>query len=261
MAIIDEKPVKFFWSHLPSHKHVKEKPGVIKLKVPPKTHVWENTEEDGSSINNSPFYFRKVRGDFEATVKVSAKMDTWLDQCGILLEEARGIYSKVSLEYHEPPGDDDDDDGALRHYACCFVHPEEFQSERSTTPYPGQFHLGDPRYSHKLVDTVSGGISSHKILWLKLARLEGYIEANYSLDGKEWHKLKAARFSEAETLRIGIFGASPGGGEGFKCSFTNWEVVEDDDFSDADDMEEVDPKDSAAPSEGPQGDSDGDFSD
>ena len=219
----DKKPVKFFWTHLHNRKDGKEKDGVIKLKVPSQTHVWRHTEEDGS-VNNSPFYFRKITGDFEATVKVSAKMSTWLDQCGILLQEKRGIYTKVSLEYHEPPGEN----GSLRHYACCYVHPEEWQFERSLSPYPGQFHRGDPKYSYEQLEKGTNKI------WLKLSRLEGYIEANYSLDGEDWKELKAAKFSDAETLSIGVFGASPGGDQiGFKCSFEHFEVVEDEDISDS----------------------------
>ena len=213
-----------------SRKDGKEKDGVIKLKVPSQTHIWRHTEEDGS-VNNSPFYFRKITGDFECTVKVSAKMQTWLDQCGILLQEKRGIYTKVSLEYHEPPKEN----GVLRHYAACYVHPEEWQFERSLNPYPGQFHRGDPKYSYEMLDK---GTSK---LWLKLSRLEGYVEANYSLDGEDWKELKAAKFSDAETLSIGIFGASPGGDQlGFKCSFENFEVVEDEDLSDSDEEDEGD---------------------
>ncbi|CAB9505725.1 Protein of unknown function (DUF1349) [Seminavis robusta] len=223
-----KKPVKFFWTHLSSRKDGKEKDGVIKLKVPSQTHVWRHTDEDGS-VNNSPYYFRKVAGDFEATVKVTAKMSTWLDQCGILLQEKRGIYTKVSLEYHEPP---DGGESGLRTFACCYVHPEEWQFERSLSPYPGQFHRGDPKYSHAMLD---GGANK---VWLKLSRLEGYIEANYSLDGEDWQELKAAKFSDAETLSIGVFGASPGGDTtGFKCSFENFEVVEDEDVSESEEEE------------------------
>lgn len=213
-----------------SRKDAKEKDGVIKLKVPSQTHIWRHTEEDGS-VNNSPFYFRKITGDFECTVKVSGKMQTWLDQCGILLQEKRGIYTKVSLEYHEPPKEH----GTLRHYAACYVHPEEWQFERSLNPYPGQFHRGDPKYSYEMLDKGTNKI------WLKLSRLEGYVEANYSLDGEEWKELKAAKFSDAETLSIGLFGASPGGDQlGFKCSFEHFEVVEDEDLSDSDEEDEGD---------------------
>lgn len=226
----DKKPAKFFWTHLASRKDGKEKDGVIKLKVPSQTHVWRHTDEDGS-VNNSPYYFRKVTGDFECTVKVTAKMQTWLDQAGILLQEKRGIYTKVSLEYHEPPSDS----GSLRNYACCYVHPEEWQFERSLSPYPGQFHRGDPKYSYEQLEK-----GCHKI-WLKLSRLEGYIEANYSLDGEDWKELKAAKFSDAETLSIGIFGASPGGDQiGFKSAFENFEVVEDEDISDSEFDEDED---------------------
>lgn len=226
----DKKPAKFFWTHLASRKDGKEKDGVIKLKVPSQTHVWRHTDEDGS-VNNSPYYFRKVTGDFECTVKVTAKMQTWLDQAGILLQEKRGIYTKVSLEYHEPPSEN----GTLRNYACCYVHPEEWQFERSLSPYPGQFHRGDPKYSYEQLEK-----GCHKI-WLKLSRLEGYIEANYSLDGEDWKELKAAKFSDAETLSIGIFGASPGGDQiGFKSSFEHFEVVEDEDISDSEFDEDED---------------------
>jgi len=236
----EKKAVKYFWTHLNSRKDGKEKDGVIKLKVPSQTHIWRHTEEDGS-VNNSPFYFRKITGDFECTVKISAKMQTWLDQCGILLQEKRGIYTKVSLEYHEPPTES----GVLRHYACCYVHPEEWQFERSLNPYPGQFHRGDPKYSYEQLEKGTNK------LWLKLSRLEGYIEANYSLDGEDWKELKAAKFSDAETLSIGLFGASPGGDQlGFKCSFENFEVVEDEDLSDSETEEEPDEVSEGEVSEG-----------
>lgn len=218
----EKKPVKFFWTHLPSRKDAKVKDDSIKLKVPPQTHIWRHTEEDGS-VNNSPFYFRKVSGDFDCTVKITAKMQTWLDQCGILVQEKRGIYTKCSFEYHEPPKEN----GILRQYACCYVHPEEWQFERSLNPYPGQFHRGDPKYAYEMLDKGT------KIIWLKLSRLEGYIEASYSLDGENWKELKAAKFTDTDSLSVGIFAASPGGSNlGFKCTFEELEITEDDDLSD-----------------------------
>ena len=49
-------------------------------------------DEDTAGVSIAPFYFRKVTGDFTATVKVSATLEYWLDAVGLLVQEKRGVY-------------------------------------------------------------------------------------------------------------------------------------------------------------------------
>jgi regulation of enolase protein 1 (concanavalin A-like superfamily) len=230
--MIDKKPPKFYWTSLGSNKNGKVKDNLIKLKVPEKTHVWRKADLDDKGVANAPFYFRKITGDFEATVKVKANMKEWLDQAGLLLQEKRGVYTKVSLEYHDNPHAT----GNLKYHVACYVHPEDqLDMDVSKTPFPGQFKSGDKKYSHVEFD------KSTNTLWLKLNRLSGFIEASYSLDGDEWIELKASRFTEADTLSIGIFGASGSAdGEGFKCTFEDLVIEEDDDDDEDEDDDDND---------------------
>ena len=242
---MSDKKVKFFWTSLakPKDGKVKSDTNTIEIKVTPQTHVWRKTESDGST-HNSPFYFRKMTGDFECTVKVTGKtkMLTWLDQCGILVQEKRGIYTKCALEYHQPPGESN----VLKYYVASYVHNEDIGLEESITPYPGQWAAGDKNYNYEMLES-----GQQKDLWLKISRLEGFIEAQYSFDGEDWKDLKAAKFSEAETLSVGVFAASPGADDaGFKAVLSDLKIAEEEYGSDDDDDEGEEGEEEAVEKEG-----------
>ena len=221
---------KFFWTNLAKPKDGKLKDdGKIEIKTSGQTHVYRKTSDDAKVQANSPYYFRKMKGDFECTVKIApkCKLDTWLDQVGILVQEKRGIYAKIGLEYQKPPREDD-----LQHYVAAYIHNQETleHEKEATTPYPGQFSKGDKNYACEKLQE-----GQHKELWLRLSRLEGFVDAEYSLDGEEWKELKAGKFSSTEQLSVGVFSSSPGGGNvGFKAVLSDFtieqtEYCEDDD--------------------------------
>lgn len=232
-----QKNAKFFWTGLakPKDGKFKKENNTIEMKVMPQTHVWRSTESDGKT-HNSPFYFRKMSGDFECTVKVTGKtkMLSWLDQCGILVQEKRGIYAKCSLEYHQQPGQSD----VYKHYVSAYVHKADIGLTESKTPYPGQWASGDKNYSYEILES-----GQQKDLWLRMSRLQGFVEALYSFDGENWNELKAAKFSESETLSVGVFAASPGPeNAGFKAYFSDFEIT-DENYDDDDEEEDDNPAD------------------
>jgi len=251
-TVMTDKKGKFFWTNLGKPKDGKVSDGKIEIKTSGQTHVFRRKLEERIAAN-APFYFRKVKGDFECTVKVlvpKTKMKTWLDQCGILVQEKRGIYAKVALEYQKPPSHQEDD---LKYYVAAYVHDADTMKHESEgkTPYPGQYSAGDKNYNYELLE---GGQQLEDALWLRLSRLSGWVEAEYSFNGEDWKQLKAARFSEAEQFSVGLFSSSPGADNiGFKAVFTDFlidqEYVDYEVDADEDDSEAYEAGESAALSE------------
>jgi len=228
-----DKKIKWFWTNLNKPKDGKVKDGKIEIKVGGQTHVFKKDAEDDKVTANAPFYFRKVTGDFECTVKITSKtkMDCWLDQCGIMFQEKRGIYAKLALEFQKPPREENN-----KYYVAAYVHSADTLEKEveSKTPYPGQSSTGDKNYAYVQLED-----DQEKNLWLRMSRLAGFIEAEYSFvggaDESNWTQLKAQRFSDAEQFSVGLFASSPlADHDGFKAVLSDFDIeatiyVDDDD--------------------------------
>jgi len=234
----DKKKTKFYFTNLAKNKDGKAKDGKITLKAEDGTHVWTKVADEGKGTANAPFYFRKVTGDFEAKVKVTATCKNWLDMCGILLQEKLGAYTKVALEYHDDPaaGPDGQPKGDHKYYAACYVHPKSLLGNYdNSTPYPGQYMRPDKKYDFVVLDKEK----EEKVkIWLKVSKMGKFIDASYSMDGEDWTVLRQSEFTKAKTLSVGVFCASGSGGtDGCKATFEELSIEEDEDWEEGDDEE------------------------
>lgn len=217
---------KFYWTNLHKNKDGKEKDGQIKVKAAPQTHVWILHDGEGKGQNNAPYYFRKVTGDFEASVKLTSKMEHWLDQAGLLVREKMNVYTKVGLEFHDDPVKEGNPDYYAAAYTLTAKDGKEMYDQ--TTPYPGQYK-NDKKYDFAKLDVDK---EKKVTIWLKISRKAKEMFASYSMDGEEWKDLKPIKnkLSGAKTLSVGVFAAS-GTGEnnpdGIKVTFEDLKIEED----------------------------------
>ena len=82
-----------------------------------------------------------------------------------MVQEKRGIYAKIALEYQKPPREDE-----LQHYVAAYIHTEDTLTTEteSTTPYPGQYSQGDNKnYAYEKLDNND---QLQQQLWLRLSR-------------------------------------------------------------------------------------------
>jgi len=221
---------------LDNRKDGKLKDNQIKLKATGQTHVYVKHEDEGGAQANSPFYFRKVTGDFKATVKVTSRMNYWLDQAGLLIRAKKmGLYTKVGLEYHDDPNAE----GNFNYYAAAYVHRKnQLKLHNNPTPYPGQWKSKDLKYDYvKLEKDPKEKVD----IWFKVSRLDNFIETEYSLDSKEWIPLRQSKFTKEKTLSVGVFAASGlGESEGVKVTFEDLSIEEDSDWEDDGDEDDTD---------------------
>mmetsp|Transcript_638 Transcript_638/g.1626 ORF Transcript_638/g.1626 Transcript_638/m.1626 type:complete len:105 (+) Transcript_638:286-600(+) len=69
----------------------------VMLNVPPGTDFWRKTRTD-EVVDNAPFYYLEVEGDFEVRVKVKANYDNPDDQAGIMVREDEENWIKLGIQ-------------------------------------------------------------------------------------------------------------------------------------------------------------------
>ena len=69
----------------------------VEMRVPPGTDYWRMTRTD-ECIDNAPFYFLEMEGDFEVRCKVKANYDAPDDQAGILIREDEENWVKCGIQ-------------------------------------------------------------------------------------------------------------------------------------------------------------------
>lgn len=67
------------------------------MRVPPGTDCWRMTGTD-ECVNNAPFYFLEVEGDFEVRCKVKANYESPDDQAGVMIREDKENWIKCGIQ-------------------------------------------------------------------------------------------------------------------------------------------------------------------
>ena len=176
------------WTNKPKKK-VKVAGTSISFKVAEKTDCWRKTR--GNFImDNAPFNWHKVSGDFEVMVRVSADFSKMYDKAGIMvrLDEENWILS--GLEWFNDR-----------------VH----HSTSVTRDYTDWSLSQLPENAEKL------GI------WVCLKRIGSSYEAYYSFDCKKWVQTRQGFFTERPVLQVGVCAACPMGDE-YKVNFEYYRV-------------------------------------
>ena len=67
------------------------------MRVPPGTDCWRMTGTN-ECVNNAPFYFLEVEGDFEVRCKVKANYESPDDQAGVMIREDEENWIKCGIQ-------------------------------------------------------------------------------------------------------------------------------------------------------------------
>jgi len=192
----DEKEEDERFRFLPKRcKHKDDGNGNVQMNIPSKTDLWRR-DGHGYVKENAPYYFRKVKGDFQVSVKVSGNFLNLFDQAGILIRQNRETYMKCGVEIFKK-------NRQLLCHASTTV-TKKF-SDWSTVPLNG-----DKNNSY----------------WFVVRRIGNCVEAYSSIDGVKYNQIRLALLFDKEKLSVGMYGASPQG-SGLKVNFEHFNIQQD----------------------------------
>lgn len=164
--------------------------GRVSFTVPAQTDYWRVTFHDFIK-DDGPFYYRKIEGDFEATVKFSGNYTTRYDQAGLMVRESKKVWMKCGVEFTE--------DG-MQHASTVITR--DF-SDWSILPIP----------------------SNPETIWFKAKRTKECIETFYSLDGETYIQIRQGYLTTKHKLEVGIVAAAPRG-DGFDVVFDDLQITQ-----------------------------------
>lgn len=159
----------------------------IVITANPKTDFWRKTRHDFIA-DNGHFYYQTISGNFSASIKVTGDYGTLYDQAGMMLRLDATTWLKCGIEFVEGI-----------QYASVVV-TRDF-SDWSTLPLP----------------------DNPESMWFRLSRYGSAVEVDFSRDGKDYHMLRQAYFSEADPLQIGVMACAPQG-DGFRATLEDFQV-------------------------------------
>jgi len=159
----------------------------ISLTVPGKTDFWRVTLH-GFIKDDAPFYFKHVEGDFEVTVKFTAKYETLYDQAGLMVRQDEKVWMKCGIEFYK----------GVQHASTVITRD----------------------FSDWSISPVSENPVS---VWIRAKRTKECIETFYSVDRTNFIQIRQGYLSEAPTLQVGIMAAAPTG-EGFDVVFEELDI-------------------------------------
>ena len=164
-----------------------EQEGAIAVTSGRRTDFWRKTHY-GFIRDNGNFYYRQVKGNFTAEVKVTGQCRALYDQAGLMVRRDETTWLKCGIEFVD----------GVQHVSAVVTRD---YSDWSVVP-----------------------LSHHPTsLWLRLKREGPAIEVQYSLDGQQYTMLRLSYLTETETLQVGLMCASPES-DGFPVTFEGFKL-------------------------------------
>ena len=170
---------KFSWMNESS---VVEKDGALILRAPAFTDYFNNGEalnEKGlpsDSVQNAPYYYTELEGDFVFKVRVSLDFQSNYDACALLLYVDQNHWGKLCFEKS-------DFDTIAVVSVVTKVHS----------------------------DDANGVNVDGSPIWLKAVRVNNYFSFHYSHDGKQFFLTRLYYMDAPKTLKVGLVPQSPTG--------------------------------------------------
>lgn len=160
----------------------------LSMCVTPNTDFWRKTHY-GFTVDDGPFCYLKVGGEFEAKVKITGEYKSRFDQMGLMIRKNQKNWIKTGVE---------------------FVN--------------GKINLSAV-VTRKMSDwSVIELEKKPKSVWLKILRIKDSIKIMYSLNGYDFQMMRLAYFPQNTPLMVGLTAASPDG-DGFKALFEEFKVI------------------------------------
>lgn len=161
---------------------------VLKMQVTAQTDLWRQTHY-GFTVDDAPFYYTVVGGEFEVKVKVTADYIARFDQAGLMLRIDHENYVKFGIEYVD----------GIQNISAVVTHKT---SDWSVIPQEKPLPF----------------------IWLKAVRRLDAVELFFSFDDKKYTLMRTLYMPDNCPMQVGPVGASPDG-NGFNAVFENFELT------------------------------------
>ena len=176
---------KMQWFNEPESYTIKN--GKLEMDVPAQTDYWRIAHY-GFTVDDGPFLYTTVGGEFEAKIKVGGDYKVRFDQAGMMIRKDHENYVKFWIEFV---------DGKFNISAVVTHNTSDWSVIELKEPIP--------------------------FLWLKAVRRLDAIELYYSFDDKEYTMMRTLWMQDNCPLMVGPVAACPDG-QGFKAVFSHFKV-------------------------------------
>lgn len=176
---------KMQWFNEPESYTIRN--GKLEMDVPAQTDYWRIAHY-GFTVDDGPFLYTTVGGEFEAKIKVSGDYKVRFDQAGMMIRKDHENYVKFGIEFV---------DGKFNISAVVTHNTSDWSVIELKEPIP--------------------------FLWLKAVRRLDAIELYYSFDDKEYTMMRTLWMQDNCPLMVGPVAACPDG-QGFKAVFSHFKV-------------------------------------
>ncbi len=160
----------------------------LEMGVTGKTDFWRKTHY-GFTVDDGPFGYCILGGEFEVSVQLTGKYRTRYDQMGIMIRINEQIWIKSGIEYVD----------GVQNVSAVVTH-------------------GHSDWSVITLD------SAPESIWIKAVRRLEAIEVSYSFDGSDYKMMRLCYFPDNCAVMVGMMGASPDG-DGFNARFDHFRIV------------------------------------
>jgi len=159
----------------------------LTMFVTPHTDYWRLTHY-GFTVDDGPFYYETLGGEFEVKVKITGEYITRFDQMGLMLRIDEKIWIKTGVEFVNDK----------INVSAVVTNDKSDWSVIELQNKPGS-------------------------IWLKAVRKLDAVEIFYSFDNKTYTMMRLAYFPDNKPVMVGMVAASPDG-EGFSAIFEHFEI-------------------------------------
>lgn len=161
--------------------------GVLKMFVTAKTDYWRVTHY-GFIVDDGPFYYAQLGGEFEAKVRLIGNYQSRYDQMGLMIRRDEKTWIKAGVEYVNE----------TINVSAVVTH-------------------GQSDWSLRDLNSKSDSI------WIKTTRRLDAVEVAYSLDDRSYQMIRMAYFPPNCPVMLGMTAASPDG-PGFEALFEGFQI-------------------------------------
>ncbi|WP_298541283.1 DUF1349 domain-containing protein [uncultured Aquimarina sp.] len=159
----------------------------LSMYVTPNTDFWRKTHY-GFTVDDGPFYYTIIGGEFELKVKITGVYKSRFDQMGAMIRIDEKTWIKAGIEYVNKK----------INLSAVVTH----------------------KYSDWSIVELQ---QKPDFVWLKIIRRLDAIEIKYSLDNEDYTLMRLAYFPDNTPTMVGLTAASPDG-DGFDALFEDFAI-------------------------------------
>ncbi|GAB5526239.1 MAG: DUF1349 domain-containing protein [Roseivirga sp.] len=159
----------------------------LSMYVTAQTDFWRKTHY-GFTVDDGPFYYTQMGGEFEAQVKIRGAYNTRFDQMGLMIRNDEKTWIKTGVEFVD----------------------ERINLSAVVTHENSDWSVAELQHKPEAV-------------LIKAIRRLDAIEIRYSLDGENFTMLRLAYFPAHTPVMVALMAASPDG-NGFQAVFEDFTI-------------------------------------